>query len=146
MSITLARQGFGRARKELERCREKQAAEEMKAAALDKEADSKQRSAGSTRSASMRDSYTKQAKKKREEATAARGRAAGYGEDAANAQKKVHAAQARLSDEEQREVKKAAGNRSAADKKAATERERAERVRAATHRREVAGLRARIDE
>ena len=90
MSISFARQAVGSARKELERCREKQAAEEKKAADLDKEADAKQRSAGSTRSTSMRDSYLKQAAKKREEATAARGRAARHGSDAVKAQKKVH--------------------------------------------------------
>jgi hypothetical protein len=103
VSINLARQAVGSARRELEKCRERQAAEEKKAAALDKEADAKQRSAGSTRSASMRDSYTKQSAKKHEEATAARGRAARHGSDAAKAQKKVHDAEAKLREEEQRE-------------------------------------------
>lgn len=146
MSINLARQAVATARKELERCREKQAADEKKAAALDKEADAKQRSAGSTRSASTRDNYIKQAARKREEATAARGRAARHGTDAAKAQKKVHDAEAKLREEEQREAKKLAHQRSAADKKASLERERADRLRDTAHRREVAGLRARIDE
>jgi len=38
MSISLARQAVASARKELERCRAKQAAEEKKAATLDREA------------------------------------------------------------------------------------------------------------
>jgi hypothetical protein len=146
MSISFARQAVASARKELERCREKQAAEEKKAAALDKEGDGKQRSASSSRSASMRDNHIKQSARKREEATAARGRAARHGGDAAKAQKKVHDAEAKLREEEQREAKKLADQRSAAEKKATLERERADRLRDTAHRREVAGLRTRIDE
>jgi hypothetical protein len=146
MSVSLARQSVSSAQKELERCREKQAAEEKKAAALDKEADAKQRSASSTSSASMRGSYITQAARKGEEATAARGRAARHAADAAKAQKKVHDAEARLRAEEQREAKKLADRQSAADKKTTLERERADRVRDTARRHEVAGLRTRIEE
>jgi len=146
MSITFARQGVDRARKELERCREKQAAEEQKAAALEKQADDKERSARSTSSAGLQGTYSRQATKKREEATAVRGRAGRYGGDAAKAQKKVHDAEAKLREEEQREAKKAADKRTAADKVAKAARDRADRTRDAARRREVAGLQARIDE
>jgi hypothetical protein len=81
-----------------------------KAADLDKEADSKQRSARSARRDSLRDSYVEQAIKKREEATAARGHAARHGDADAKAQKHVHSAEAKLRNAEQREANKLADN------------------------------------
>jgi peptidyl-tRNA hydrolase len=134
------------ARIELARCREKQAAEEKKATALDKDADAKQRNARSTRSLSLRESYLKQAIKKREDANAARGRAARHAGEAAKAQKKVHDAETKLRAEEQREERKAEENRRATEKKATIQRERADSRRESAHRKEVATLRAQIDD
>ncbi|MEO6504281.1 MAG: CHAT domain-containing protein [Jatrophihabitantaceae bacterium] len=146
MSISSAAQRLKSVRRELESHRVKQAAEEKKAAALEKESASKARQAGSTNSASMQQSYSKQAVKKREDATAARSRAAKHGEDAAKAQAKVHDAEVKLREEEQREEKMASGKREADAKKAAAARDRTDRMRDDSHRREVGDLRARIDE
>ena len=146
MSISSATQHLRTARRELESHRTKQVAEEKKAATLDKDSDGKARQARSTSSASMRESYAKQAVKKREEATAARSRAAKHGEDAAKAQAKVHEAEVKLREEEQREEKKQSDRRVADAKKAALARDRSERMRDDSHRREVASLRTRLDE
>jgi hypothetical protein len=146
VSVSIARQQLKSARTELERCREKQAAEEKKATALDKDADAKQRNANSTRSLSVRESYLKQASKKREDANAARGRAARHAGEAVKAQKKVHDAETKLRAEEQREARKAEDDRRAAEKKATIERERADSRRESVHRKEVATLRAQIDD
>jgi len=120
--------------------------EEKKAAGLDKEADAKERSARSTTSAATQSNYFKQAAKKREDASAARGRAAGYAGDAAKAQKKVHDAESRLRSAEALEAKKAAEKQRAAEKRLATERERGEARREAQHRREATALRTQIDQ
>lgn len=146
MSVSLARQSLASARKELEAHLAKQVTEEKKAAALDREADTKLRSARSTKSPSLQDSYTKQAIKKREDASAARERAAKHAANAAKTQAKVHQAETNLRVQEQAEAKKLETKRVAADKKAAADRERAERRKDAAHDREVAGLRARLDE
>jgi hypothetical protein len=146
MSVSFAQQQLRSARTELERCRTKEAAEEKKAAGLDKEADSKERSARSTKSATTRESYLKQANAKRQDASMARGRAAGYAGDAVKAQKKVHDAESKLRDAEALDAKKATDKQRSAEKKAATERERADARREAQHRREVNALRTEIDE
>ena len=146
MSVSLANQQLRSTRNELERCRTRQAAEEGKAANLDKDAGSKERSARSTRSGTSRESFLKQAIKKREDATKARDRAAGYANDAAKAQKKVHAAETKLRDAEALETKKATEKQRTAEKKAATERERADTRQEAQHRREVGALRTQLDE
>lgn len=144
MSVSYAQQQLRTARTELERCRTKQAAEEKKAAGLDKEADAKNRSARSSTSASTASNYVKQAAKKHEDASTARNRAAGYAGDAAKAQKKVHDAENKLRDAEAFEAKKASDKQRTAEKRAATERERSEARREAQHRRDVDALRSRI--
>lgn len=145
VSVSIAQQQLRSARTELERCRRKQAAEEKKAANLDKQADAKECSARSTSSASSRDRYLKEAMKKREDASTARGRAAGYAGDAAKAQKKVHDAESKLRSAEALETKKATDKQRAAEKQAATERQRADARRQAQHRQEVETLRKQID-
>jgi hypothetical protein len=55
MSVSIARQRLHSARTELERCKEKQAAEEKKAAGLEKDAESKEHNARSTSSPSLRE-------------------------------------------------------------------------------------------
>jgi hypothetical protein len=145
VSISLAEQQLRSARTELERCRGKQAAEEMKAANLDKQADAKERSARSTSSASSRDRYLKEASKKREDASTARGKAAGYAGDAVKAQKKIHDAESKLRAAEALEIKKATDKQQAAEKKAASQRQRADARRQAQHRQEVETLRKQID-
>lgn len=146
MSVSYAQQQLRTARTELDRCRTKEAAEAKKAAGLNKDADSKERSARSTKSATTQSTYLKQAAKKREDASAARGRAAGYAGDAAKAQKKVHDAEAKLRDAETLEAKKTADKQRAAEKKTATERDRADARRETQHRREVNTLRTQIDD
>ena len=146
MSVSLARQQLQSARVELEKCKEKQAAEEKKAVGLDRDADAKGRSARATNSLSLQDAYLKRATKKHEEATAARGRAARYANDAGKAQKKVHAAESKLRDAERLETKKAEEKRRAAEKKATIDRERTDSRRESAHRKEVAGLRDRIED
>lgn len=145
MSVSLAQQQLRSVRTELERCRAKQAGEEKKAAGLDKEAGAKERSARSTSNATSQDRYLKEAVKKREGASAARGRAAGYAGDAAKAQRKVHDAESKLRNAEALETNKATNKQQAAEKKAATERERTDARREEQHRREVTSLRTRID-
>lgn len=146
MSVSFAQQQLRSARTELERCRTKEAAEQKKAASLDKEADMKERSARSTKSMTTQSNYLKQAAKKREDASTARSRAARYAGDAAKAQKKVHDAENKLRDAEALEAKKAADKQRVAEKKAATERERADTRRETQHRREVNALRTQIDD
>jgi hypothetical protein len=128
------------------RCKEKQAAEDKKAFGLEKGADSKERNARSTTSPNLREGYLKQATKKREEATTARGRAARHASDASKAQKKVHDAETQVREAEQLETRKADEKRRAAEKKVTAEREQANSRRQSAHRNEVATLRARIDD
>jgi hypothetical protein len=146
MSVSIARQWLSSARTELERFREKQAAEEKNAAGLDKDANAKERNAHSTRSVSLRESYLKQAIKKREEANAARGRAARHAGEAAKAQKKVHDAETKLRAEEQLEARKAEEKRRAAEKKATIERERVDSRRESAQRKQMARLRTQIED
>jgi hypothetical protein len=96
--------------------------------------------------ASAWESYLKQAIKEREDANSARGRAARHAGEAAKAQKKVHDAETKLHAEEQPEARKAEENRRATEKKATIERERADSRRESAHRKEVATLRAQIDD
>jgi len=152
MSASLASQRLDGARKELERHRKTQAAEETKAAKLESEATAKARSAAATSSASLARSHSSTAASKRDQANKARERAAKASRDASTAQQKVHAAEGKLRDEEARETKKSADKRKQADTKAERDRERAEdaaqwtlRRRDAAHEQQLAELRTQLD-
>lgn len=146
MSVSTAQQNLRSARRALERCREKQSAEEKKGANLDQEAARKERSAGQTRSPSARSTYLKDAAKKRQDAGTARGRAAGHSGDAAKAQAKVHEAETKLREAEALEARRASARRQVAAQRAETERARADARREAGHRRTVDALQGQIDE
>jgi hypothetical protein len=146
MTVSLAQTQLVSAQKTLETCRRKQADEDKKAAALDKDGAAKESRARSATTASARAQYERDASRKRTDAAAARARAARHAEDAAKAQKRVHEAQAKLRSEEQREAKRLADKRATDDRRASAEQDRADRARELAHRREVQDLQSQIDE
>jgi CHAT domain len=135
--------------RELERHRDKQAAEEARAARLEGEAGRYDQQAARSSASSSARSHTQSAQRKRDEARRTRESAAKASKAVSEAQKKLHRAQTALAREVAQDQKRA-------EQRAARERAQAERVRRDEERRrqardrdrdrELASLRSRAME
>jgi hypothetical protein len=148
MSVSFAQSKLKQIQRELERHREKQAAEEARAARLDGDA-AKYEEQASRASPTTARSRLQSAHRKHDEARRARNSAAKASKAVSDTQKKLHQVEADLAKEIGRERKRA-------DDKATRERARAQRDREAEERRqqerdrardrELASLRGRAEE